>query len=425
MNWDKKLKRLQENLGLTSDGLASTLGITTRTLADFMKPGDEGGREPTGPVQRLIDLLSGELDSQGLIKKPQLNLVVIHGDFRVPAGQDAVVAVVDMHAAAGKQLNNEFHYVTVLPERDAQWALEGLVRRRIQPHFFACDKELDTPEARDCYFTATTVWLATQALRRDLAHITLAADVMKFWPLARELKELAEVEVTFVRGDESNRDVSIDSLLQNIGISIADPSGRKLGFVTSLKSTLDSNEIAYGFITPGQKDQDGKPTENGSPLFFSFNHMRKDRNNLREIEITQLVEGDYVSFSIGMNNKGACATDVALVERASDAPPISSPSTGSIRPRSNLPSEKNELLEILKDAVTVCADEEGWTLYANVGTRIKVHCPDFKERLKAATGLQSISQFITAHKSIFEELENGDGKRYKAKCVRLTPSRKS
>ena len=78
MSWDKKLKRLQENLDLTSDGLASALGITTRTLSDFMKSAAEGGREPTGPVQRLIDLLSGELDSQGAGKKPQLNLVIIH-----------------------------------------------------------------------------------------------------------------------------------------------------------------------------------------------------------------------------------------------------------------------------------------------------------------------------------------------------------
>lgn len=416
MNWHQKLRRLQENLGLTAEGLAGTLGITTRTLADFLKPVDEGGREPTGPVQRLIDLLSGELDSQGLVKKPQLNLVVIHGDFRVPTGQDRVGAIVDMHAAAGTQRNNEFHYITVEPERDARWAVEGLARRRIQPHFFACDPGLDTQQARDCYFTATTVWLATQAMRRDLAHITLAADAKKFWPLAKELKELAEVEVTFVR--EAKQDPEIDSLLRDIQIGVADPSGRKFGYVTALKRGADpKSEISYGFIAPRQKGQEVTEPVERAPLFFSYNHMRKDTNGSPEIAIAQLIEGDYVSFSIGMNNKGPCATDVALVERAPNAPPLATPPAYPKSNRRNMP-EETELVEIVKDAVTVCADEDGWALSAAVGSRISVLYPNFAERLQASAH-PKISTLARAHPELFELSAGGPPTRHAAACMKL------
>lgn len=407
MTWDRKLKRLQENLNLTSDGLASTLGITTRTLSDFMKA--DSGREPTGPIKKLIDLLSSEMDSPSAVKKPQLNLVVIHGDFRVAPDQDAVSMIVEMHAAAGTQRNNEFHYVTVEPERDKKWAFEGLVKRRVQPHFFVCESGLNSQEARDCYFTATTVWLASQAIRRDLAHITLAADPVKFWPLARELKELAEVDVTFVREASSKPDLTLDMLLESIGINVADPAGRKFGTVASLKARADQRDkISHGYIDPEPK---------GSRLFFSWNHMRKDRNGSIEIEIGQLVEGDRVSFSIGMNNEGPCATDVALVERAKNAPTVitSLPTSGLTRTSR---SEEADLIDILRDAVSVCADANGWALLADIGNRVNVHS-DFKTRLQAIKPGTKILKFCTENSDIFDTQEHGLGSKEASARVRL------
>lgn len=406
MDWDVKLKRLQENLSLTQEGLASTLGITTRTLADFMKPVSEGGREPTGPVQRLINLLSGELDAQFVAKKPQLNLVIIHGDFAVPPGHEPVSTVVDMHAAAGGQINNEFHYITVEPERDKKWALEGLLKRRVNPHFFICDdQQLSNDKAQDCYFTTTAVWLAAKAMQRDLAHITLAADPNKFWPLAKELKELADVDVTFVREFSSGANDALGAnelttALQRIGISIADPAGRKFGRVSKLKRKGGSQngDIAFGFISQFETDHDGGFVPSDMSLFFSWNHMRKGGDGKRELEISDLVEGDIVSFSIGMNNEGACATDVALVQRAPGAPQIASPM--AVLPRRSVSQEK-ELLEILRDAVTVCADEDGWALLSSVGSRISVLSSDFKERLQAL-GHQKIIQFASKCPEAFE-----------------------
>jgi hypothetical protein len=427
MNWDAKLKRLQDKLEVNADGLAGTLGITTRTLADFMKPLEDGGREPTGPVQKLISLLLEELDSPDIAKKPRLNLVVIHGDFRVPDGVNVVDAILDMHSEGGRQAQgltaksagrsagvNEFHYVTVEPERDAKWAIEGLTRRRIQPHFYSKDVGLDSEQARDIYFTTTAVWLAAQAMRRDLAHITLAADAKKFWPLARELAALADVDVTFVREAGVQND-DLEKQLQAMGIAVADPAGRKLGYVTHLAND-------YGFIAEGTKSKD-QAVVIGSPLFFSWNHMRKDRYGVPEIEIGALVEGDYVSFSVGMNYKGPCATDVVLVERAPGAPSIekfSAVKGGSRRSGAN----ESELVEIVKDAVTVCADEDGWALSADVGSRIKVLHADFTDRLKASAGFQKISDLARANEETFEVSHKGEGTRYSASCMRLRPKGK-
>ena len=78
-----QLKRLRENyFGSNDDALAGAVGITTRTLSDFMKV--KGGREPTDTLQNLIDILSGEINSMSLVRAPRLNPVVISGDFRVP-----------------------------------------------------------------------------------------------------------------------------------------------------------------------------------------------------------------------------------------------------------------------------------------------------------------------------------------------------
>lgn len=416
MTWDNKLKRLQDNLGQSAEELASTLGITTRTLSDFLKPVGSGGREPTGPVRRLIDLLLGELDAQGVIKKPLLNLVIIHGDFRAPPGQDAVSMIVDMHAAAGPQRNNEFHYIAVESEQGIQkWIREGLITRRVQPHFFAYETDIPNNSAKDCYFTTTAVWLATQAMRRDLAHITVAADPVKFWPLARELKELAEVEVTFVREAAQDLGESGVEFLKNMGIGIANPSGRKFGHVAKLIPRAGtSDEIAYGYINPETKGALDERIINGGGLFFSYNHMRKDPHGDDETAISELGKNDYVSFSIGMNNRGACATDVALVEKSTTV----SIETGPEKTDSQVLKNDSELVEILQDAIKVCADEDGWALSSSVGTRITTLHPDIRKRL-SEFGFKNYANIAMKHTNIFDYSADGDGTQHSAACLRL------
>ncbi len=393
ISWIEKLRRLQEQLELTSEGMASALGITTRTLSDFMKPISEGGREPSQPIQRLIDLLLGELIPK--VEKSHLNLVIIHGDFRIFDDMEATVnAIVEMHSTvSGKQQsekniypkipslrNNEFHYVIASPERDVKFALDALARRRIQPHFFAAPEELISPEAQDCYFSATAVWLASQALRKDLSHITLAADAKKFWPLAKELKELLEVEVTFILDKNDGLDQNIKKALKEIGIAFADPAGRKIGKVEKL-------EDGFGFIsqeTPWGLGETGK-----AGIFFSWNHMRKNQWGSDEIPLKDLKKGDTVSFSIGMNHKGSCAIDVALVDRVHEA-------TQPINHSSASKEEISQLIDQIKDAIAVCAGADGWALLAQVGTRISVLDPNFKEKNIA------LASFVENHSDIFE-----------------------
>lgn len=419
-DWPSKLRRLQQNLGsseeqpLTQEQLAGQLGITSRTLLDFMK----GVREPTGPVARLIEILLAE----NRPTEPRLSLVVIDNDFvddlPMANGQDPVDAIVKMHSHDIR--NNEFIYVSALPAH-AKWVMEGLMGRGIRPHFFGWPAEVDTPEARACYFTATTVWLAAQAVERDLTRVTLVADPKKFWPIALALTENAKVKVAFVGQALTDKDQNLKGFLDGIRIEVEDPAGRRFGFVSALQERTRPDgvkEIPWGWITPGSKGPNGeRKPDDARDLFFSFNHMKKDRSGNPEMRIQDLAPGDFVSFSLGMNHKGPCAIDVALVQRASGAPPleerpISTRGTGATT------DEEEVLVDIIKEAVPVCADKEGWALLADVGSRISVLYPDYKERV-AGAGVRRIGELARRHAEVFEVSDHGAGTRHRAACVRL------
>jgi hypothetical protein len=112
--------------------------------------------------------------------------------------------------------------------------------------------------------------------------------------------------------------------------------------------------------------------------------MRKlDGTNVAETPIADLKVGDIVGFTIGMNNKGACATDVTLIERTSAES-----------------SEESEILEFIKDAIRDCANEKGWALLSRVGTRLSVPHPDYKETF-SAKGFK-FGELIKKHTEIFE-----------------------
>lgn len=405
--WNEKLEALQDKLKLSTEQLAETLGMTPRTLYDFMKR--ENPRTPTEPVQRLIEYLLGERTSPGLREKPQLNLVIIHGDFRIANGPDgkspnAVNTVIDMHAADGTYRDNEFHLVTDEPNEELKgYVRDGLSKRRVQPHFFVCDFGLNSQEAKDCYFTATAVWLATQAMRRDLKHITIAADPEKFWPLARELKDLAGVMVTFIRNTSAEADLKVDVALEKIGIKVARYHlFRKFGRIHSLLGTDLNGGFTHGFITP-----DEKSSSEVSNMFFSWNHMHRDENREFEKNINQLAIGDEVSFIVGMNNRGACATDVVLrtLVAQNDATTQTSQPT-NLTPLRDKKLEEIELNEIFKKALSMCADKDGWALSSEIGNRVN-QFSDFKARLQVIKPGLKISKFCAESPDIFEFKPHG------------------
>lgn len=427
-SWDSKLKRLQDSLSLTMEGLAGNLGITPRTLSDFMKPANEGGREPAGPVQRLIDLLLGEIESQGLVKRSLLNLVIIHGDFRFSDAERSVIGMLlKLHSSSVAQRNNEFHYIATKRDHIGTEVFEDIKRGRVQLHVFSeSDSDLNTDSAsdsaRDCYFTTTATWLITQAMGRNLAHITIAADAMKFWPLAKELKELAGVDVTFIREtlsivDNANFEKLERKLEKDFKICVLNPSsGRRFGRILTLKALPSKPGISFGYIKLDRKDAQDDDIP-GDTIFFSWNHMKKDRTGNAEMDISALQVDDYVSFSIGMNNKGICAIDVALVERA---PSVVSTSAATSLKATNVgvSQKENELIDILKDAISVCAGENGWGLLSAVGSRISIQHPEFLKECGYAT----IKKFAEAHKAVFVYSHTGDGTQYSAACLRTVGS---
>ena len=403
VRWNEKLKILQTELNLSTEQLAETLGMTPRTLYDFMK--SEGARPPTDPVKRLIEYLLGERTSPGLREKPQLNLVIIHGDFRIPNGPDgksrnSVNTVIDMYASGGAYRDNEFHLVTDEPDEELKgYVLDGLTKSRVLPHFFVSDAGLNSQGAKDCYFTATTVWLATQAMSRDLKHITLAADPEKFWPLGRELKDLAGVDVTFIRTASSESDLKIDALLKKITINTAHPHPfRRWGHIHRLVS--DGERINYGYIALDEPNEQEDPT-----IFFSWGHMHKGEDGEFEKKIEDLVLGDQVSFIVGMNNRGRCATDVAL--RTIEEKPAQGTQPIVLSKPKDKKLEEIEMLDIAKKAVTMSVNKDGWALSSEFGNRIAQFNSNFKTRLNAISPGMKISKFCSDYPDIFEFKPHG------------------
>jgi len=78
---------------------------------------------------------------------------------------------------------------------------------------------------------------------------------------------------------------------------------RHKGKVAWFKSTL-----GYGFIIP-----DDKNITNGKELFTHFHYVV-------QAGFKTLYEGDSVEFSLGENERGLCAVDVKVLERARKQP---------------------------------------------------------------------------------------------------------
>ena len=386
--WQEKIARLLSEQALTQGTLAEKLGITPRTLSDFMR---DDGREPTGAVAKLIDVYLGESgDSSSL--RPGLNLIAIHRDY-VMRGTDKgnpVETVSELSKAVGSGLycgqeniqkfRDEFHYVTLAPSGEGGWALEdGLRQRKIHPHFLPGSIE-SSLSALDSYFAATVMAQVARSSLSGLARVIIAADPLKFWPLAYEIQSFANVSVAFVlESNDADQGNQLRKVLDATGISSIVVGGRHLGKIHSKKA-------GFGFINI---DFEGAKEGEIRKFFFSWNDMKKASGGFSEIDFDQLHEGDQVSFTLGENHMGPCATDVALV-----SPINKEPNPASSLVIHNYAEDAILLKKVISEAISSCADASGWALLSTVGSRIGfVLCPDYRQRLDKL-GFRNLKDFI-------------------------------
>lgn len=390
--WREKINQLLSQQNLTQGTLAEKLGITSRTLSDFMR---EDGREPSGAVAKLIDFLSGDT-TEPTSTRSRLNLVFIHRDYVIKDGKGGNPAEVasELGKAVGSgiyweqpkesRFRDEFHYVTFAPSGESGWALEeGLRQRKIQPHFLPGVGQ-DDSSALDCYFSATTIAQVARSLDAGVARVVIAADPTKFWPLGYEIKNFANVPVTFVLesySEEPQRQ-SARAILDEAGLFSIVVGGRHLGKITMKRQ-------GYGFIE----------TENGERLFFSWNSLMRGSDGTAEIEFEALHEGDEVSFDLGENHMGPCAVSVALI----------SPAKANIATNLAATSKKlsvadgvqqltvQQLTQSTQDAIISCANEQGWAKLSAVGGRLEnVLAPGYKQRLEKL-GHKTLKDFLKAN----------------------------
>jgi cold shock CspA family protein len=166
---------------------------------------------------------------------------------------------------------------------------------------------------------------------------------------------------------------------------------------------------SYGFLeyVKQESDEQGRTQwiglEGSKPVFFSFNHMRKKKDtNIPETPIESLNIGDIVGFVIGMNNKGPCATDVTMIQRAPALEENGQP----------------EIIDLVRDAIHVCANENGWALMSSVGGRLSVLHPNYMDLL-LQHGYDQLAVLIRRYPAIFEYSHDGIGTNHRAACVRI------
>lgn len=410
-SWSERIKALQAQLGKTPEEMASVLGVTPRTLGEFTRP---EGRDPSLSIRKVIELVENGLitDTPKVESKPsqkKLNLVIIHSEYVSPSGGNVVAVIDEMNApneVAGNDFINEFHYIVIDPERDMPKALPILKNKRVAPHFFMAESAfLKSEGAESSYFSTTTTWLANVSKKNNLGRITLAANVQKFWPIAKELRELAEVDVSFLRESDHNPSQTEVKALESMGISVFSPATRHYGQVFSLKEVVGKTS-GYGFLKPVKKDSQGDNwiVEEGENVFFSWNHMRKPGNpNVPAISISDLRLGDIASFAMGFNAVRECATDVTLISR-------------SLETTTN--ADAVGFPDVLKAAIKDCANEEGWALISELGHCLAAWYPtDYREKLRSM-GYESLKDPLKSNPA-FLYSPNGEGSSYKAACVRV------
>lgn len=210
-------------------------------------------------------------------------------------------------------------------------------------------------------------------------------------------------------------DPRLSALLSSYGISVAAPRGCKFGRVNKLVVDAAAGQITYGFIHPVDFESDNEIASR--PVLF-FSHMRRAENTQElEFPIVSPSEGDIVSFEMGMNYKGPCAIDVALVKKVFGGAAHRPLQITAQTKRAEAPTA-DDIVAALRDAVAVCADEDGWALMSRVRQRLP-SIPNYKGLMQAASA-RKISQIVESHPAIFEQSgADGSDTRYSAACIRI------
>lgn len=391
--WPNRLKNLQTKLEKSTEEMADVLGISPRTLGEFTRP---EGRDPSEPIQKLVKILEGNLNQHSEQDKTQNPPLIIISSELPLHGKENILTLIDKMEKDAISSGDKFHFISLDPENDIK-DLSIVQDKRITPHFFVSEKaDGNSNEEKISYFSSIAVRLAVKAIaEKKVSHVVLAADVRKFWPLALAIKYASDnVKISFIRDTTQRSTQEEEDFFNKHGIEIIAISTRQYGRVETIKPD------GYGFIKYAKTENGSWVTQDGS-VFFSWNHMRKrDDGRTPEVAIQDLTSGDIVNFVIGMNDKGPCATDVVLIERAKTT------------------DNDSEILRIIKAAVMDCIDENNFALVSSVGTRLNVLHNDFKKLLEKHDYKQ-IKDVFSAHTNVFEYSADGTNAGYNAACVRL------
>jgi transcriptional regulator with XRE-family HTH domain len=393
MSWQKRIKELQESMGITSDEMAQLLGISPRTLGDFTRP---DGRQPSEPIQKLIEFLEKDHGISKYDNKKASNTILIIINSGFYEKHNDIVEIIDRMTKDDATSVKDYHFIYAGSYQNVSSAISLIqTHRNIKPHyFFLDDKEAKESHADVSYFSSVASLLIEGGIRRNVSHIVFAADFNTFSTLLYSYNDASinperetighEVNFTYI---SDNGDEQLSKMVKVINPKSINT--RHKGKVISKK------ESSYGFIS---LIKDNEKSIKNDGIFFSYNSIRKN-DNKPDIKMEDLSIGDTVSFNLGINNKGICAIDMVLIEAY----------------KSN--DKESESVKLISSAISDCMDETGWALLSNVGSRLSVINKNYKEIIKS-DNYEDIGSICRTLKDIFEYSTDGNGK-YKAACVRL------
>jgi len=357
MDWKTQIEELKTQLNVRDDGLAERLGITTRTLLDLKK----GLKDPTGPVQQLIKALRATQPGgtpSAPAPRPPVHLVLMHGEFELHDGRNKYDAITAIHQHTGGA--TEYHYLTSPPPtQHVPLILEGLNGRGIQPHFLKSAED----GSSDCQFAAVAMWLAAQ---RSLTAVTLAAAPARFGALALTIQQYSRADVFFLHSSATTGDLEACHGLASEGVMTANVNGRRFGMLRDAKGERAP--------IPGEPHLEIESLNDGGQKFMSIpldpRLLRTLSPGVVEFGIDEFEAGDIVSYDVGINEAGLCATDLALVKSAAKDSLID-----SLRARGRrLFSDDNAIHTVrgVRNAIATCAMDDGWANVEFVWSRLSL-----------------------------------------------------
>lgn len=393
MSWQKRIKDLQDSMGITSDEMAQLLGISPRTLGDFTRP---DGRQPSDPIQKLIGFLEKDHGISKYDDKKASNTILIVLNSNFYEKHNDIVDIIDRMTKDDATSVKDYHFIYAGLDNKVSSAISLIqTHRNIKPHyFFLDDDKAGNSHADISYFSSVASLLIEEGVKRNVSHIVIAADFNTFYTLSYSYNDASinperealdhEINFTYI---SDNGDEQLSKILKVINPKSINT--RHKGKVISKK------ESSYGFISL-TKDKEKSIKNDG--VFFSYNSIRKNDNN-PDVKMEDISIGDTVSFNLGINNKGICAIDMVLIEAY----------------KSN--DKESKSVKMLAAAISDCIDETGWALMSNVGSRLSVINKNYKEIIKYE-GYEDIGSICKSHGDIFEYSTDGKEK-HKAACVKL------